>query len=98
MENAFGSDTNGFKGLADIKTGQKVGFHDNNGNHGDIFAGDSDEYALDIPNDIESSRRNRTIAVGNDTLGLSREFADCGRYDNEIGNGNRAIIESEHVI
>ncbi|MBQ3445093.1 MAG: hypothetical protein IJG33_17840 [Selenomonadaceae bacterium] len=40
--------SNRFKGMEDTKAGQKVGLHDNNSNHGYIFAGDSDEYVLDI--------------------------------------------------
>ena len=90
--------SNGFKRLADTQAGQKVGFPDNNGNHGDIFVGDSDECAVAVPDDGESSRIDRTIAVGNDSFGLSRQFAGGRRHNEQIGNGNGAIIEGEHVI
>ena len=72
--------------------------YDNNGNHGDIFVCYSDEYAIDIPNNVESSRRDRTIAVGNDSLGFSRQFADGREHNNKIGGRNGAIIENEHAV
>ena len=65
--------SNGFEGMANTEKGQTVGLHDNSGDHGDIFAGDGDESAPVISNDLEPSGRNGTIEIGDDPIELSKK-------------------------
>ena len=60
-------------GLANIEERTAFRFFDNHGNHGDIFAGDGDESAPVISNDLEPSGRNGTIEIGDDPIELSKK-------------------------